>query len=724
MQNLRVLTYTERPPVVRTPGTSYYQKALRLINPDDPSLTNCPTSEPNLLHTPNATDRSSRFSRLASNTASLNSSPCSTLLTPTPTLKRRNDSSLSSSSVNSVTSNDFLSVSILSPSDPAFCETLSFSTFEHEVSQQALAIYCQFQADQATFYLCTFDSPVTFTVCINSKQKFLKFMSFILTLPLISHEFSSTLLTLADVFQLTQDDFLLVSRCLTNSIIIDLDIVLFHCCNEILPKQLSSILGFSYLQIPPNFWNFLTDCLSELSSFSTSQPRSQFSELLVVDNADSLNTVLNKCLQSSTQSFSPQLPPSLLLDLLINSLFIQMSFIGILHYPNVLRAHQQVITNRLNQIEQEAHSLVGREFLLSSPQQVSSLLFSTLKCKLPDGLQCERTSTNTSDRMLKLLQDQHPVIQLILLHRELSKLNSFYIHGLTKDIPEQSDSPFVIHSQWSLTSAETGRVACKNPNLQNLPSRPYIVDNNVVDVRDSFKSRDGFTFVSADFHHLELRTLAILSKDDVLISLLSASTDVYCSIASRFFSTEVDQIDQSQRNLTKRLCYALVYGAGPQKLSEELGISVEQASQYMQEFSPLICPRLKDLVSSVTMGAIQHSPPTVVLPDGRRRVIMDLTSSKPAMQKRAARSAFNSFIQGFASFLVKKSFLAANYHLAHFNARPVLHIHDEVVFEVPTAVATDFEQHLKVILEESLTNSWLKFPVSTCIGSSLSLLKQ
>ncbi|XP_067885309.1 DNA polymerase nu isoform X4 [Heterodontus francisci] len=262
-----------------------------------------------------------------------------------------------------------------------------------------------------------------------------------------------------------------------------------------------------------------------------------------------------------------------------------------------LKRTSELLGVRQKQLEQEAHRVAGEQFLLTSSNQLRQILFGKLRLHLL----CEkkklprtdpRQQQSTSEAVLLQLQELHPLPKIILEYRQIHKTKSTYIDGLLACMKKGFVSP-----TWNQTGTVSGRLSAKHPNIQAIPTQPieiakqqYIQGREpemvMISPRSMFVSSDGWTFLAADFSHIELRILAHLSSDPELLKLFQEPEppDVFSTLACQWKGISVNQVKNADREQAKRIVYAVVYGAGRERLSECLGVSAGQASQFIESF--------------------------------------------------------------------------------------------------------------------------------------------
>jgi DNA polymerase-1 len=334
---------------------------------------------------------------------------------------------------------------------------------------------------------------------------------------------------------------------------------------------------------------------------------------------------------------------------------------------------QEELASQLRAIEAEVHQLAGATFNLNAPQQLAKLLFEDLK--LPVGKRT-KTGYSTDAETLEGLRDKHPVVGLILEHRQLSKLKSTYVDALP-ELVDPSDGR--VHTSWNQAATATGRLSSSNPNLMNIPLRTELGQR----IRRAFRAGlpDHFLF-TADYSQIELRIAAHLSEDPELLGAFEAGHDIHAATAARIFKLPIEQVAADQRRLAKVANFGSIYGQGEYGLSVQMGIPRDEAREFLKEYWGTY-GRLKEWLEGVRQEARQAG--VVVSATGRRRAIPDLRSPNYQLRQAAERMAVNFPIQSLAADIIKIAMVRLRREMAQaaMSGRMLLQVHDELVFEVP-----------------------------------------
>jgi DNA polymerase I len=322
--------------------------------------------------------------------------------------------------------------------------------------------------------------------------------------------------------------------------------------------------------------------------------------------------------------------------------------------------------------EQGAFAVVGHEFNLGSPKQLQEVLFTELG--LPKTKRIKTGYTTDSEALTSLLAStEHPVLQYLLHHRDVSKLKS-----IVDSLIPMADEDRRIHTTFNQTVAATGRLSSTDPNLQNIPIRTETGRR----IREGFVVGAGYeTLLTADYSQIELRIMADLSGDEALISAFQSGHDFHAATASRVFSVPPSDVGPEMRAKIKAMNYGLAYGLSAFGLSQQLRISTEEARALMDDYYKEFAG-VRDYLQSVVAQARLDGYTSTIM--GRRRYLPDLVSDNRQRREMAERMALNAPIQGSAADVIKVAMLAVDRALASsgLRSRMLLQVHDELIFEV------------------------------------------
>ncbi len=357
------------------------------------------------------------------------------------------------------------------------------------------------------------------------------------------------------------------------------------------------------------------------------------------------------------------------IELPLTEVLAQMEQSGVLVDSEQLRKLGRRVESELQVLEKKAHEVAGRVFNVNSPRQLETLLFDDLALK---HVKRTKTSRSTDAETLEALAEFHPLPNVILEIRQLSKLKGTYIDTL----PLLAD-PIThrIHTRWEQAVAATGRLSSSDPNLQNIPIRSELGR----EIRAAFVAPEGHVLVSADYSQIELRVLAHLSMDAVLVDSFRSGEDVHTRTAIEVFGVSESDVTAEMRRRAKAVNFGIIYGQGDSGLAKSLGIPRTEAASFIAQYFRRyegVRKFMNDVLESArAAGSIR----TLF---GRRRLVPDIRSENRARRLAAERIAMNTPIQGTAADLLKLAMLAFRTPPAP-GARMVLTVHDELVFEVP-----------------------------------------
>jgi DNA polymerase I len=369
----------------------------------------------------------------------------------------------------------------------------------------------------------------------------------------------------------------------------------------------------------------------------------------------------------------------------------QMETAGIRINQTYLQTFSEQLAKDLAKLETDAYEAAGETFNLSSPKQLSDLLFNKLQLD-PKKSRPTKLGYSTDAAVLEKMQGDHAVIDLIIEHRTLSKLKSTYVDALPSLV--RSDTGRV-HSDFNQAITATGRLSSSNPNLQNIPVRTEFSRQ----IRAAFIPESGWLLVSADYSQIELRILAHLSQEPQLINAYRQNQDVHKLTAQLLL--EKEEITPDERRLAKIINFGVIYGMGAQRFGREAGVSSKQAKEFIDRFYQRY-PKVFAYLRQMEQQAITQGYVETIL--GRRRYFsfeskelqrwrdqdpaslseMDFSQLKLGQFDRGQlRAAANAPIQGSSADIIKVAMIKLQEQLANFQARMLLQVHDELVLEMP-----------------------------------------
>jgi len=377
-----------------------------------------------------------------------------------------------------------------------------------------------------------------------------------------------------------------------------------------------------------------------------------------------------------------------------------MEWNGVAVDKDILKTLSKEYGSELAKLETQIFELVGSEFNLNSPKQLSEILFTKLKLPV---IQKTKTGFSTDVTVLEKLAPLHPVPNLLLQYREYTKLLNTYIEVL----PNLIENDGRVHAHFNQAVTATGRLSSSDPNLQNIP----IKTDRGRRIRQAFVAREGCVFVGADYSQVELRLVAHLSGDEALIKAFRAGADVHRATAAEIFGVKPEQVSDEQRAAAKAINFGLIYGKTPFGLSQELGISRANAAQYIAAYFERYSG-VKEFMDQSLERARKHGEAVTLF--GRKRRLPDIQNKNGAVRANAERMAMNTPVQGTAADLIKIAMAKVHDRIRKTAARLVLQVHDELVLEVPESQASEVESIVRDAMENSVK---LDVPLIANIGT-------
>jgi DNA polymerase-1 len=373
------------------------------------------------------------------------------------------------------------------------------------------------------------------------------------------------------------------------------------------------------------------------------------------------------------------------IDLPLIPVLAKMEWEGVaIDVPHLEKVSAEFATE-LAALEKKAYKLAGGEFNLASPKQLGKILFEDLKLPV---IKKTKTGFSTDVEVLQKLRNQHELPDVILEHRELSKLKGTYVDVLPA---LRNSHTHRVHTNFNQTIAATGRLSSTDPNLQNIPIR---TESGKL-VRQAFVPRKGNLLLGADYSQVELRILASMSSDESLTRAFREGQDVHALTASEIFSVPLKSVDPDQRRKAKAINFGLLYGKGAFTLGDELGISRTEASEIIAKYFARY-PTIRSFLDGLKETAKKTGYAETVF--GRRRYIEGIQSQNKMLLAAAERMAVNAPIQGTAADLIKIAMIRLQHALEKggFGAKLILQVHDELVVDTPTG---ELEPVRKLVVE-------------------------
>lgn len=392
------------------------------------------------------------------------------------------------------------------------------------------------------------------------------------------------------------------------------------------------------------------------------------------------------------------------IDLPLTPVLAEMEMTGIsLDLPFFAETSKR-LQKRMNEIEKQVYDSIGKPFNINSTQQLSDVLFKGLKLEPPDkGNKTASGHYSTSAGVLDTLRGKHPVVDLILEHRELSKIKSTYVDALQAAL--NSDTGCV-HTSYSQTGAVTGRLSSSNPNLQNIPIRTEEGRR----IRNGFVAGKGKVLLSVDYSQIELRIVAHMAQDEAMLAAFRADEDIHATTARAIYGVGPEAITKNMRRHAKAINFGLIYGMSPFGLTRTTDLTLSEAENFVKTYFQKF-PGIKKYLDGIRRLAAQQGYVETLL--GRRRYFPALQSKQNVQVKnREEREAINAPIQGTAADIMKLAMLKIPPALkaAKLNAKMLLQVHDELVLECPKK---ELEETARIV-KETMANAYkLDIPLST-----------
>jgi len=376
---------------------------------------------------------------------------------------------------------------------------------------------------------------------------------------------------------------------------------------------------------------------------------------------------------------------------------IKMERRGIYVDIAILQRMSQELAQQIQAVEQEIYQMAGEEFNVSSPKQLSKILFEKMGIPPP-----KKTATgfSTSADVLEDLQENVPIVTKILEYRTLEKLRSTYVDSLPEEINPQTRR---IHCTFNQSVAATGRLSCQDPNLQNIPIR----SKEGKKIREAFKpQKSDWSFLSADYSQIELRLLAHLSEDPVLLKAFNEGEDIHAYTASLVFDVPLSEVTEEMRYRAKAVNFGILYGQQAFGLSQGLKIEYREAASFIEKYFQRY-KRVKEYLESCK-ASVRKTGRAITM-TGRQRPIPEINAKNPMIRAAAERLAINTPLQGTAADLIKIAMIQVDSLLQQEKLGDMLlQIHDELLFEAPDSHVDLLSTQVKSIMENVMK---LKVPL-------------
>ncbi len=387
------------------------------------------------------------------------------------------------------------------------------------------------------------------------------------------------------------------------------------------------------------------------------------------------------------------------LELPLAHILGKMESEGITVHIDTLEKMGEELTEKLMAIETEIYTLAGEKFNINSPKQLGVILFE--KLGLP-AVKKTKTGYSTAADVLEKLKSEHDVVKYILDYRQLAKLKSTYIEGLIKVVHRKTSK---VHTRFQQALTATGRLSSTDPNLQNIPIR--LEEGRRI--RQAFvPSKPDWVLFAADYSQIELRVLAHMCGDPVLVEAFQTGMDIHTRTAMDVFGVESpEEVTSLMRRTAKAVNFGIIYGISDYGLSQSLDITRKKAAIFIENYLASF-PDVKDYMDSVIKEAREKGYVTTIL--NRRRYLPEINSSNFNLRSFAERTAMNMPIQGSAADIIKKAMIDMDARLQQegLQAKLLLQVHDELIFEAPQEEIEILQRIVPEIMEHAIE---LKVPL-------------
>lgn len=357
----------------------------------------------------------------------------------------------------------------------------------------------------------------------------------------------------------------------------------------------------------------------------------------------------------------------------------------------ILNEMKEEISVKINLVKDKIYNYSGTEFNISSPKQLGEILFE--KLNLPYNKKKGKTGYSTSHDVLVKLINIHPIINLILEYREMTKLYSTYLEGLTNYILEDGK----IHTIFKQTIARTGRLSSTEPNLQNIPVRTE--EGKLI--RKAFLPEENSLIMTSDYSQIELRVLAHISKCENLKNAFLNHEDIHTKVASDIYGVPIESVSKSMRRTAKAVIFGIVYGISGYGLGENLEINPTEAKKFIEKYLKMY-PGVKEYMDNIKKEAYENYYVKTIF--GRIRYLDELRNTNYMIRSMGERMALNTPIQGSSADIIKKAMIDVYKYFKEnkLKSTMILQIHDELVFNV----VKEEKEKVREIVTELMENAY------------------
>ena len=366
-----------------------------------------------------------------------------------------------------------------------------------------------------------------------------------------------------------------------------------------------------------------------------------------------------------------------------------MEFTGVCVEKETLVEMGELFEDEIKSIEEKVEELIGKKININSSKQLAEVLFEDLELPV---IKKNKTGPSTDQEVLEALSGRHEIIDYILRYRTIAKLKTTYIDGMVDLIKEDGK----IHTTFQQTIAQTGRISSTNPNLQNIPIRTE--EGRLI--RKAFVPSEGSVLLDADYSQIELRVLADLANDEVMLDAFKNGADIHRKTASEVFKVDFDKVTSLQRSNAKAVNFGIVYGIGDYSLSKDLHITRKEAKEYIENYLNTYKGIKQYMEDIVAIGKEKGYVETIMK---RRRYIPELKSKNYNVRSFGERVALNTPIQGSAADIIKVAMVKFYNRLNEENlkAKLILQVHDELIVDCPE----DEREKVLEIMKDVMTHA-------------------
>jgi len=384
------------------------------------------------------------------------------------------------------------------------------------------------------------------------------------------------------------------------------------------------------------------------------------------------------------------------LEVRLIPILADMEEAGILLDLPLFERFSHELDQEIRQLEQSIYQQAGEDFNINSTQKLSDVLFKKLALDPPDVT--KKTSSgkfSTAAGVLEEMKGIHPIIEMVLNYRELTKLQSTYVDALPQQVNPTTGR---VHTTFNQTGTVTGRIASQNPNLQNIPTRTELGRR----VRQGFIAAPGTKLLAVDYSQIELRIVAHIAQDKAMMEAFHKGLDIHAATAAAIHDVPIEQVTKQQRRHAKAINFGLIYGMSPFGLTRTTDLTLAEAENFVKEYFKEF-PAVKAWLDKTRVEAAQTGSVETLL--GRKRYFPNLKAgTNYAMRQREEREAINAPVQGTAADIIKIAMVRLPDALreAGLKTRMLLQVHDELIFEAPDGELEKAVKVIKDIMEHAL----------------------